>query len=148
MPPGQVLARKLAGAWVDIVRPLTRVLIKNKLLAAGKVIALAPAQMLLLGVISGYTEIAAVKSRAPGAGHAPLLTATVTRYRRKGIKGRTVFFLGNDVDHAGNCVGAVNGRCTVFQYFDPINRCQRQYVHIERRGTALDSGRSCTTAIE
>ena len=48
--------------------------------------------------------------------------------------------LGDDVDHAGNCIGTVERGRAVFQYFDALHDRQRNGVQVHRRAYARAGG--------
>src|SRR5690606_20058507 len=104
-----------------------------QILAAPEVITVAELQRFLQVVLTGQHDAAVVEVPASGAGNGVDLAAAVER--RTGTEGqlRPVDTLAGDhVDHAGDRVGAVDGRCTVLDDLDPLQDRGGDDVQIER----------------
>lgn len=56
--------------------------------------------------------------------------------------------LWHPVDDTGNGIGAVNGRRTVSEHFDPINHINRERLQVDAQTEAVTDRRNSPTTIE
>ena len=100
-------------------------------------IALVAAQRLVLAVGGRDQHVPALGVEiAPAAGEGGAADFAAARFGHvgKGLRLQALVVLAQDeVDHAADGVGAVDGRGAVLQHFDPLDRRHRDRVQVDRR---------------
>ena len=96
----------------------------------------SPLQCLLLLVAEDAEQVVAVARRIAGSKRqarlAAVAAAVLSGVERHADIDAGIVLAQDEVDHPCNCIGAVDGRGAVFQYFDPIDGRERNGVEIDR----------------
>src|SRR5690606_11850652 len=110
-------------------------------LPAAQEIAVAQLQRLVHVPLTGQHDAAVVEIPAVGTRHAVDLATTFERGAHVEGQLRPVDVLaGDDVDHAGDGVGTVDGRRTVLHDLGALDDRSRKHVQVERADLAAGTG--------
>ena len=103
--------------------------------------AVGQAQAVLLVPVEGREDVVLVLGQVADAvgeaGAVLVAVALVRRARRRVGVEADVLGLEDDVDHARDGVGAVDGRGAVLQHFDPLDGVERDLVQVDERPLAV-----------
>src|SRR5690606_42146387 len=121
----------------------------HQVFGAAQEAAVAEAQRLVQVVLTGDDDAAIVEVPAVGARDAPHLAAAGERDAHAGGDFQRVDVLaGDQVDHAGDSVRAVDGRGAVLHDLDALQDRGGDHVEVERADLAAGTGRTRAVAVQ
>src|SRR5690606_589019 len=121
----------------------------GQVLGALQVVAVAEGQRFVQVVLGGGDDAAAVEVPAVGAGDLEDLAAAGEGHAHGRGEFRAIDVLaGDQVDHAGDRVGAVDGGRAVLHDLGALQDAGRDHVQVEGADLAAGTGRAGTLAVE
>ena len=149
LAPGEIRALRLARARVDAVGADIGAGLEDILVAADQIVTLAGGQLLLPIIVGRQIEVTAVEGRAPGRGGVVLFAAAFQRNGAEHVELATIAATTRDqVHHPGHGVRTIDGRGTVLQHVDTVDRRLRNNVQVEGGDTAARAGRPRPAAVQ